>query len=277
MRNKPNWRRSVEFEVSSAKRTEAAPGLPASNFTLRTSNWRRAFARNKPNFGNSFKCQVSSVKLENAASSPPSLPTSNFKHPTSDRAKQSQLYSNIRCEASSLKREKRGRQTKPICGVRPMRRRFSTAMRSRRHGVRRAGVVRRRTTRKRARTLALRRSGNPPPQAGPCLRTLEWVHVRSCDPRAAAQARRAKDNSPAIHRWGTGARNKRVPSGTKERPRLDFLSPLRGLVCFGFGYPPLKRWARSIVPAGLCCVDDRDPPSGLHRGIARTVMHPLGV
>ncbi len=51
---------------------------------------------------------------------------------------------------------------------------------------------------------------------------------------AAGQARRAKDNSPAIHRWIKRARNKTSPVGTKERRRLGIglLSPLRGLTLF---------------------------------------------
>ena len=83
--------------------------------------------------------------------------------------------------------------------------------------------------------------------------------------RAVAQARRAKDNSPAIHRWGTGARNQRVPSGTKERSRLDagLLSPLGGLVSFRTWAPTVETvgYGRSSLRDDLAWTAGTSPPA----------------
>jgi len=75
------------------------------------------------------------------------------------------------------------------------------------------------------------------------------------------QARRAKDNSPAIYRWVIGARDTVSPAGTKGPPRLGtgFLSPLRGWVSSWTLVPTVdiasmprfgKRWAIVGRPYG---------------------------
>jgi hypothetical protein len=40
------------------------------------------------------------------------------------------------------------------------------------------------------------------------------------------------------------------PAGAKENAQGKFLSPLRGLVCFGLDNPRLKPWATIVRPAG---------------------------
>ena len=74
-------------------------------------------------------------------------------------------------------------------------------------------------------------------------------------PRAGAHARRARDTSPAIYRWGTGATEREVPSGTKERPGAGLLSPLRGLRSFRTWGPTVETmgYSRSSLPERLVC------------------------
>ena len=97
--------------------------------------------------------------------------------------------------------------------------------------------------------------------------------------RAACQARRAKDHSPAIHRWGTqGKKQNQSRQGRKNTPGWvpPYFRPWRGLAWFRPGHPTVKTvgYGRSSL---------RDYPAwragpgspGLSRClIATTVMHP---
>ena len=79
------------------------------------------------------------------------------------------------------------------------------------------------------------------------------THLGMVQVSAGAPARRAEDDSPAIHRWGTGHTNKTSPvrderaPGAKPRPSF---APAGLRCCFGLGHPPLKRWAIFARPYG---------------------------
>jgi hypothetical protein len=63
--------------------------------------------------------------------------------------------------------------------------------------------------------------------------------------RGLPQPVRAKDNSPAIHRWVSGAQGGQVPSGTKEQARISchsFRPSGAGMGLLAIG-PAMNRWA----------------------------------
>ncbi len=82
-----------------------------------------------------------------------------------------------------------------------------------------------------------------------------WMRYISFGLRgAAAQARRAKENSPGIHPWGTRASAPESPGRDERTPGTchpSFATP-GAWRCLGSRYPPLKRWARIGRPCGTC-------------------------
>ncbi len=76
--------------------------------------------------------------------------------------------------------------------------------------------------------------------------------------RAAAQARRAEDNSPAIHRWGTEAGKPEESHQGRKKVlglTLAFFRPVGAWCRFGLDVPPLKRWAIVGRPCGTLLFD----------------------
>ncbi len=82
-------------------------------------------------------------------------------------------------------------------------------------------------------------------------------HVQGCmtvlaTPARSPQPKGRKTIAQRFIAGEPGQETKRVPPGTKERPRLApaFFRPSGAGCCFGLGHPPLKRWAMVGRPCG---------------------------
>ncbi len=82
-----------------------------------------------------------------------------------------------------------------------------------------------------------------------CAIIKNHVEIFHCP---TSPARRAKDNSPGIHPWGTGAGSNQSPARDERTPAACLLSfaPAGLWGSTGPPYPPLKRWAIVGRPNG---------------------------